>query len=61
MLPTAKAAEKYKQDVHDKEEQITDLRHQLATAKAAHTNGVGAARGDSAYWKGKYDNLLANI
>ncbi|KAJ4401454.1 hypothetical protein N0V91_007888 [Didymella pomorum] len=61
LLPTVKAAEKYKQDAHDKEEQITDLRHQLTTAKAAHTNGVGAAGGDSAYWKGKYDNLLANI
>jgi len=41
--------------------QITDLKHQLVTAKASQINGVGAAGGDSAYWKAKYDNLLANI
>ncbi|KAF3041617.1 hypothetical protein E8E11_001308 [Didymella keratinophila] len=61
LLPTAKAAEKFKQDAHDKEMQITDLKHQLVTVKASQTNGVGAAGGDSAYWKAKYDNLLANI
>lgn len=61
MLPKCKAAEKQKQDMHDKDLQITDLKHQLATVKASQTNGVGAAGCDSAYWKGKYENLLASI
>lgn len=61
ILPKSKAAERYRQDAHDKDMQITDFKHQLATAKASQTNGVGTAGGDSAYWKGKYENLLASI
>lgn len=61
MLPSYKEAEKYKQDAHDKELQITDLKHQLAAAKISLSNGVGAAGGDSAYWKQKYETLLTNI
>ncbi|KAF1927664.1 uncharacterized protein M421DRAFT_421507 [Didymella exigua CBS 183.55] len=61
MLPTYREAEKYKQDAHDKEMQITDLKHQLAAANISQSNGVGAAGGDSAYWKQKYENLLTGI
>ncbi|KAF3047038.1 hypothetical protein E8E12_010685 [Didymella heteroderae] len=61
MLSTHKAAEKCKQDAHDKEMQIIDLKHQLAAAKASQSNGVGAAGGDTAYWKQKYENLLTSI
>jgi hypothetical protein len=55
------AAAKYKQDAHDKEMQITDLKHQLAAAKASQSNGIDPTGGDSAYWKQKYENLLTSI
>lgn len=61
MLPTYKDANKYKQDAHDKEIQITQLKQQLATAKVSQSNGVSAAGGDSAYWKQKYENLLTSL
>jgi hypothetical protein len=61
MLPTYKEAEKHRQEARDKESQITDLKHQLAAAKASQSNGVGTAGGDSAYWKQKYETLLSTI
>jgi len=61
MLPTYKDAEKHRQDARDKESQISDLKFQLAAAKASQSNGVGAAGGDTAYWKQKYETLLSTI
>lgn len=61
MIPTYKAAEKYRQDAHEKESQINDLKFQLAAAKASQSKGVGAAGDDAAYWKQKYEKLLSNI
>lgn len=61
MLPMYKEAEKYKQDAQDKEIHVTDLKQQLATAKAFQSNGMGAAGEDSAYWKQKYETLLTSI
>lgn len=60
MLPTYKQADQFRQTAEQRTEQIKDLEAKLAEAKAAHSNGVGAD-GDAAYWKGKYDNLLASI
>lgn len=54
--------EQYKQDAEEKQLQISDLEKQLTLVKAAPPNGVGAAAsGDSAYWKQKYDTLLASL
>ncbi len=57
-----KEAEKYRQQAQEKETQITTLKQELASAKSAQPNGTGAAAdGDSAYWKQKYETLLANV
>lgn len=61
MLPTYREAERHRQEARDKESQITDLKHQLAAAKASQSNDVGAVGGDSAYWKQKYETLLSTI
>ena len=61
MLPTYREAERYRQEARDKEALITDLKHELAAVKAPRSNGVGAAGGDSAYWKQKYETLLSTV
>lgn len=61
MLPTYREAERHRQEARDKEAQITELKHELAAAKATQTNGIGATGGDSAYWKQKYETLLSTI
>jgi hypothetical protein len=60
MLPTYKQAEKFRFAATDAESQIETLQQELATAKASQSNGVSSG-GDAAYWKAKYDGLLANI
>ena len=60
MIPTYKQAEQYRQTAEHQTEQIKGLQAELSEAKAAQSNGVGAG-GDAAYWKDKYDNLLASI
>ncbi|KZM22364.1 uncharacterized protein EKO05_0007741 [Ascochyta rabiei] len=61
MLPTYRAAEEYRQDAHEKEAQVHELKLQLAAAKASQSNGVGAGGGDATYWKQKYESLLSTI
>lgn len=54
--------EKRLEDAAEKDMQIADLKQQLADAKISKSNGVSAtAGGDSAYWKQKYETLLANL
>lgn len=60
MLPTYKQAEQLRQVAEQQNEQIKNLKAELSDAKASQSNGVGAG-GDAAYWKDKYDNLLASI
>jgi hypothetical protein len=60
MLPTYKQADQFRQTAEQQAAQIKGLEAKLAEAKAAQSTGVGAG-GDAAYWKGKYDNLLASI
>lgn len=60
MLPTYKRAEQFRQTAEQQTEAIKGLQAELSEAKVAQSNGVGAG-GDAAYWKAKYDNLLASI
>jgi hypothetical protein len=60
MLPAYKKSEQLRQAVADKEGEITNLKLQLTDAKNSQSNAVGTG-GDAAYWKNKYDGLLANI
>lgn len=60
ILPTYKLAEKYRFAAEDAERQIKTLREDLASARASQSNGASSG-GDGAYWKNKYDGLLANI
>lgn len=60
ILPTFQEAEKLRKLVIQKDEQIQALMLELSSAKTApKTNGV--ATGDVAYWKGKYEKLMASI
>jgi hypothetical protein len=61
MLPTYKQADQYRKDAAEKEDAIKDLKLELKAAKAVQSNGVGAAGGDTSYWKNKYETLLAAI
>jgi len=62
MLLKYREVEQYKQDAKEKQLRIDDLEQQLTLVKAAPPNGVGAAAsGDSAYWRQKYDTLLASL
>ncbi|KAH5154796.1 hypothetical protein HBI25_096140 [Parastagonospora nodorum] len=60
MLPTYKQAEQHRFAAEDAENQIKTLRQDLASARASRSNGASSG-GDAAYWKNKYDGLLANI
>lgn len=60
MLPTFQEAEKLRKSALEKDEQIQALMLELSSAKTApKTNGI--ATGDAAYWKGKYEKLMASI
>ncbi|KAF2822191.1 hypothetical protein CC86DRAFT_331032 [Ophiobolus disseminans] len=58
MLPTYKQAEHFQKAALEKEEQIKSLKLQLSSASSK-PNGV--AGGDAAYWKAKYDHLMATV
>lgn len=60
MLPTYKQAKKFRTAAMDAEDQIATLRRDLSAARASQSNGV-SADGDAAYWKKKYDGLLATV
>jgi hypothetical protein len=61
MVPTFKQAEQHRLAVIGKEEQIKALKLELSSAKTApKTNGV-APGGDAAYWKAKYEKLMASV
>ncbi|KAH9866023.1 hypothetical protein J1614_008587 [Plenodomus biglobosus] len=60
MLPLYKQAEQYHEDLLTKDDTIKDLKNQLSAAKASLSDGVSAG-GDSDYWKGKYEALLATV
>jgi hypothetical protein len=60
MLPTYKQANQFRMAADDAEYQILTLRRDLAAARASQSNGVGSG-GDAAYWKNKYDGLLATV
>ncbi|KAL6708611.1 hypothetical protein ACN47E_002592 [Coniothyrium glycines] len=60
MLPTYKQANEYRQQAVDKDVVINTLRLELSAAKASQANGVGRSS-DNAYWKEKYESLLATI
>jgi hypothetical protein len=62
MLPTYKQADQYRKDALEKENTIKELKLELTAAKAEQTNGVGSDGGDDgAYWKNKYEGLLADV
>jgi hypothetical protein len=63
MLPLYKEAEQIRNDVLTKDEEIQTLKTELSRAKTSQSNGgsAGGAGGESAYWKGKYENLLASV
>ncbi|KAF2867693.1 hypothetical protein BDV95DRAFT_502337 [Massariosphaeria phaeospora] len=58
MLPTWKQADKYRQDSLDKDNEIAELKAKLTVG--VRSNGVSKG-GDAAYWKNKYESLLANV
>lgn len=47
-------------DALEKDDEIKTLKEELSDAKNAQSNGVGAS-GDTAYWKNKYESLLATV
>lgn len=56
MLPLYKLADQCQKESLSKDGTIKDLKDQLSAAKASQYNG-----GDTGYWKGKYESLLATI
>jgi hypothetical protein len=61
MLPTYKQAARLQKANLEKEEQIANLKLELTTAKSSSKpNGVGVG-GDAAFWKAKYENLMARV
>lgn len=63
MLPLYKEAEQIRDAALKRDEEIETLKTELSKAKTLQSNGGGAggAAGESAYWKGKYENLLASV
>lgn len=59
MLPKYEKADEYRLDAMSKAQEIVNLKHELATAKTSQSKGSGSGA-DAAYWRSKYDNLLAN-
>jgi hypothetical protein len=60
MLPTYKEAEKHRSACIEKDKEIATLKSDLFTTKTqtSQSNSVG---GDTAYWKDRYESLLATI
>lgn len=59
MLPKYEKSDEYRLDAAGKAREIDALKHELAAAKASQSKGTGSGT-DAAYWRSKYDNLLAN-
>lgn len=61
MLPTYKQAEALQKSASEKDEQIEALKLELINAKSSSKpNGVGGSN-DAAFWKAKYENLMARV
>lgn len=60
MLPMYKQADQYRKDCLDKDSLIKELEDRLSTAKSSQPNGMSIG-GDVAYWKNKYESLLATV
>ena len=60
MLPTYKLADQYRIDSLEKDDIINGLKLELNASKALQPNNMGAM-GDAAYWKDKYESVMATI
>ena len=61
MVPTFKQADAFRLANIEKEAQIKALKLELSSAKtASKPNGI-ASGGDTAYWKNKYESLMASV